>query len=268
MSVVIDAGFTGIAQPLNQPRIAAYPLEADLLLDTTSGQPGFDNDFAIDGNTWTFWRPVFFPAQLVFNFASAQTFSYMALASHNCGTAGIQVIAQEWNGSAWLGIETHSPTDDGPILFLFANRTRTRARFVFNNAIPTIGIAMVGQIIELPRKAQFVGGAPFNERDQTIYSDTISDGGHRLERFARRRAQSVEMQVNNLSETWCKTVLEPLRRHMEGNPVFIADRPSVDPESVVFGMAPEPLQSERVLPRSGAARSATFRITGLGPVSA
>jgi hypothetical protein len=260
MSVVIESGFTGTAYGLSTPRIAAFPLSGTITASTEA--TGFDAENAADGQTWTYWKPTAVPATWDLTFTSAAV-SYVGVAAHNCGTVGATVLAQRWDGAAWVTVATVTPTDDSPIVFLLTRRTaQTTFRVRFTGAIPTVGVIMIGDVTEFPLNCRFVDGLPFNEAVQSVYADNISDGGHVVDRFEVRKAVPVSMTVNNLSETWVAATLVPLAAHMAGNPVFMADRPGSYAKSVAFGMATEPVQARRTLAVAGASRSVTINLAG------
>lgn len=258
--IVTETGFTGTAVSLSYPRIGAYPIAGTVTPSTEA--TGFEAVNAQDGQTWTFWKPTAVPATWDLAFSSAAV-SYVGIAAHNIGSTGGTIAVFEWTGAAFVSIKTHTPTDDSPIMFLLTRRTaQTQFRIRITNAIPTIGVIYIGDVLEFPSKAEFTGSLPFAEATQSTYSDTLSDGGHVLERFEIRKAAPVSMEVRNLSETWVATNLVPLAVQMRDNPVFIADRPGDYPTSVAFGLSRNPVMAERTLAMAGASRSVTFDING------
>jgi hypothetical protein len=258
--IQVESGYTGTSYPLTTPRIAAFALTGTATASTTA--TGYNADNPKDGQTWTYWQPTAVPATWTLTFTSANV-SYIGIASHNCGTVGATVAAQRWTGSVWVTVATHVPTDDSPILFLLTERTaQTTFRVQFTGAIPTVGIIQMGDVTEFPLRAEFTGSMPFNEAVTASYMDTVSDGGHTLERFEIRKAAPVKMTVANLSESWVASVLAPLAVDMRANPVFIADRPSTYPASVAFGKQTVPLQASRNLANAAASRAITFEIMG------
>ncbi len=261
MSVILAPGFTGITYPLSHPRIAAFS-EPGTISVVGGTAAGFDPANAADGKTWTFWKPTGVTAEYIVDMGATRTISYFGIAGHNLATVGGTVQFFTWTGSAWQGVVTHAPTDNDPILLLLSPRSTTRYRFAFLTAVPTVAVLAAGAITEFPQKAEFVGGLPFDEAEMTEYRDTVSDGGHVLERFATRKAVPAEMVVNHLPEAWVSGTLLPLQRHMESKPVFMADRPGANPQSLVFGMAPDVVQARRALANANVSRNVTIRVNG------
>lgn len=260
--IEVESGFTGTAYALNTPRIGAYPVAGTVTASTAAA--GFAGANANNDLTYTFWRPTAVPATWDLAFTSAPV-SYVGIASHNCGTEGATVLVQRWTGSAWSTMATHVPTDDSPILFLLTRRTLDQLRVRITGAIPTIGVIWVGDVLELPLKAQYVDSLPFDEAVQSVFTDQVSDGGHVVGRYEVRKAQPVAMTVNYLSETWAAANIHALRNHMAARPIFVADRPSEYPKSVAFGLNSEPIIAPRTGPVAAAARTLTITLAGVQP---
>ena len=258
--IVIESGFTGTSYGLTTPRIAAYPITGTAAASTTA--TGYSADNPMDAQTWTYWQPTAVPATWTLTFSAADL-SYVGIASHNCGTVGATVQAQRWTGAAWSTVATATPTDDSPILFLLTKRTaQTTFRVRFTNAIPTVGIITMGDVVEFPNNCQFTDALPFNEATVSTFTDNVSDGGHTLDRFEVRKAAPIKMTVNNLSETWAASTLWPLAQHLKSTPCFIADRPSSYLNSVAYGYCKGPIQAQRTVPNALASRSVTFEMAG------
>jgi len=263
MPVFIESGFTGTTYPIANPRICAQPLAGTVSVSTE--QAGFEGVNAQDNLTYTYWKASAFPANWQLTFATAQTVSYVGIAAHDLFTKGANVRIQKLVAAVWTDImPVVTPTDNDTILFLFApiSVTEIRVRLTAGSAMPNIGIIFAGAAIELPQKATYAGSLPFNEALQTQYADTLSDGGHVLERFELRKAIPAQMTVAHLSESWAQTNVPILRAALAADPAFFADRPVDSPNSVVFGMLAEPLQPVRARAVAGAARDLTFKING------
>jgi hypothetical protein len=260
--IYIEAGYTGTLYPLTNPRIAAFPVAGTVT--ASSEVAGFSAVNANNALTWTYWRFTSFPATWQLTFTSAPI-NYCGIASHNIGSSGGQVAVQEWTGAAWVNIRLFTPTDDSPILVLFATRTTDRMRIRVTDAGATIGVIWFGAVLELPVKAQWTESEPFNEVVTSVYTDNVSNGGHVLDRFAERRAGVCDMEVRNVGEAWAAANIPALQTHMGALPVFMADRPSAYPKSVVFGMQKDPLRAPRRLRVLGAARVLNFSVIANEP---
>jgi hypothetical protein len=259
--IVIESGFTGTTYPLTNPRIAAYPITGTVTASTAAA--GYAGNDANNELTYTAWKPTAVPATWQLSFTSTVV-SYCAIAAHNIGSTGGTVQVQEYLAGTFTQLDTHTPTDDSPIVFFFAGRTTDRIRIRVTNAIPTIGVIWFGRALELPQKSQWTGSLPFNEAVNSVYTENVSDGGHVMDRFATRKAGVCAMEVRNVSETWAAANIPALQAHMGALPIFMADRPSAYPKSVVYGSQQEPLTAPRVNVLN-AARTLNFNVIANEP---
>lgn len=257
--IVIEAGFSGTDFPLDTPRVAAHAISGTVAASTEAA--GFAASFAANLMTYQWWRPTAVPATWDLSFSSAPV-SYIAIVAHDCATVGATVEVQRWTGSVWVTMASHVPTDNGPILFLLVRRSLDRFRVRVSGAIPTIGVIMGGDVIELPQRSKWVGAVPFDIANQNEYRDTLSEGGQVLDRFMTRRSIPARMEIDHLSETWCDAKITPLRSYAEGAPILIADRPLAYPRSVAFGYVKVPIQPVRAIPNQRVAMSVAIEVIG------
>jgi hypothetical protein len=257
--IIFEPGFAGTDYPLDHPRIGAFALAGTVAASTEAA--GFSAVFAANLNTLQWWRPTAVPATWDLTFAAAPV-SYFGIHAHDLATVGGTLEVQRWNGSAWVTIITHAPSDNGPIFGLLIRSAIDRLRFRFTGAIPTVGVISLGDVIEFPQRCQYTGSTSFEIADQDEYRDTMSEGGQVLDRFVTRRSVPARMEVNHMSEAWSDAVLTPLRTYTKDFPIFMADRPASRPKSVVFGMTKAPIQPERAIPQARVAMSVTIEVVG------
>lgn len=258
--IVVEAGFTGTSYALDYPRIAAHFIAGTPSASTEA--TGYDAEFAADLNDFTGWQPTAMPAHWALTFDAASAVSAFGVFGHNLGTVGATLVAKRWDGAAWQDVISHTPTDDSPILGLMTRRTGLdRWRFdVTGAAVPTIAGFAVCDVIELPQKANFTGSESFEHVPKAVLRQSVSQGGRVLQNVIERQAGVAEMTVRHLPETFKDAMLVPLRQWMQTRPVFMADRPSKRPKSVVFGIAKEEPQFGRDLAKSSIAINTTFRV--------
>jgi len=257
--IVFESGFAGVGFPLDYPRIGARPVSGTVAI--SSAETGFWGYFASNANTAQWWRPTAVPATWTLTFTEAKI-SYFGIAAHNCGTVGASVEFQRWDGSAWVTVLTHTPTDDSPIFGLVERRDMDRARLVFTDAIPTVGVIYFGDVTEFPQRADYSGSVSFDRATQDEYSTPVSDGGHWLGRYVSRRSVPARMKIDHLSEDWAEAYLTPLLEDLKARPAFFADRPSGYPKSVVFAYTTGPVVPDRSRPNRNTALSVSFEVTG------
>lgn len=262
--IVVESGFTGTTYALTTPRIAAGAYTGTVAVSTEA--TGYEGANALTGVTYTAWRPTALPATWTLTFTSAAV-SYVGIAAHDLYTQGATVSVRAWNGAAFSSVASHTPTDNGPILFLLTRRTaQTTFRvYISGTTMPTIGVIWIGDVLELPQKAVFRDSLPFDEGAEAAFATNISDGGHTLGRYMTRLQSTCSMTVNNLSETWAAANIPTLAGWLRNGPVFMADRPSSYPKSVVFGETTDPLRAARAGRVLQAARAMTIELKGYDP---
>lgn len=257
--IVFESGFSGVAYPLDHPRIGASPVSGTVTASTEAA--GYAAALAANGKTTQYWRPTAVPATWTLTFSTAKI-SYFGIAAHNLGTVGGTVESQIWDGAAWVTKASCSPTDDLPIFGLVRRRDQDRARLRFTGAIPTVGVIAFGDVTEFPRKATYTGSMSFDRMTQDVFSTNISDGGQALDRFITRQPVSVKMTVDHLPEDWVQAYLEPVIDYMRLKSVFIADRPAKFPKSVAYAYTMTPIIPERKIPNSAVAMGVNFELVG------
>lgn len=259
--IVIEPGFTGIAHGLHTPRFGASPHAGTIT--ASSAAAGFDAAFAANNLTGQYWKPAALPATWEIDFGGPLPVSYFGVAAQNLGTAGAALDFQTWDGLSWTTHITHSPTDDSPIFGLTRRRSPTKARFSISGAtIPVVGVFFVGDVTEFPEPAPYVGRVDWNDMIDEVYSTTLSDGGHWLDRTVVRRTQPLQMQVDHLSEAFKADVLDPLTAYLRGAPAFVAERPGEFPAAAGYAYTTAVVRPERARPGRLASVSVQFEMVG------
>ena len=257
--IVIEPTFAGVAYPLDYPRIGGRPYSGTVAASTAAA--GFPATNAANTNTADWWRPTAVPATWQLTHASGPV-SYFGIAAHNIGTVGGTVEFQRWNGSAWVTILTHTPTDDSAIFGLLRRVVTDRTRLRFTGAIPTVGVIYFGDVTEFPQRADYAGSVSFDRAVRDEYSTPVSDGGQWVGRYVTRRSVPARMKVDYLSEAWAAAYLTGVLDDLKARPAFMADRPGTYPASVVYGYTLGPVVPERINSNKRASISVTFDVVG------
>ncbi|MEN8659816.1 MAG: hypothetical protein ABF313_17420 [Marivita sp.] len=236
MSVVIQSGFTGIAEPIDQPRICFDTHTATPAAISTAA--GSDVNWLVDGETWSVWEGGSTTQVVVLTFASAAT-SYAAIAAHNLGSTGATIACQA--GGVTVG--SISPDDDGAIVFLFGSTTVTTVAFTISggSAAPQIAVAQAGEALEMPQLSVFTG-LPISESKQVRYRHQQSITGDVLGRAVEGADLRFDMTVQNLPETFRAATGDitwnGFINHVDNTgPFFIAAKPSSYPDDVAYARA-------------------------------
>ena len=261
MSVVIQSGFTGIAEPIDQPRICFDTHTATPT--ATSTATGADVNWLVDGETWSVWEGGSTSQTVTLTFSSAAT-SYAAIAAHNLGSTGATVSC----AAGGVTVGSISPDDDGAIVFLFGSTTVTTVAFTISggSAAPQIAVAQAGEVLEMPRLSVFTG-LPISESKQVRYRHQQSIRGDVLGRAVEGADLRFDLTVQNLPETFRAAsgdvTWKGFINHVDNTgPFFIAAKPSSYPDDVAYARAMERPRFNRERANLNNSGAVTFQCMG------
>ena len=261
MSVVIQSGFTGIAEPIDQPRICFDTHTATPT--ATSTATGADVDWLVDGETWSVWEGGSTSQTVTLTFSSAAT-SYAAIAAHNLGSTGATVSC----AAGGVTVGSISPDDDGAIVFLFGSTTVTTVAFTISggSAAPQIAVAQAGEVLEMPQLSVFTG-LPISESKQVRYRHQQSIRGDVLGRAVQGADLRFDLTVQNLPETFRAALGDVTWKgfinHVDNTgPFFIAAKPSSYPDDVAYARAMERPRFNRERANLNNSGAVTFQCMG------
>lgn len=257
MSVVIASGFTGVAEPIDQPRICFDRHTATA--SASSSAEGYDPQWVADGETWSVWEAGATSASLSLGFAAAPT-SYAGIAAHNLGSTGATITCSA-GGSI-------SPTNDDAILFLFTRATLGGVSFTISggSSAPRIAVAQAGEALEMPRLSTFTG-TPISESKQVRYRHQQSITGDVLGRAVEGAELRFDLTVQNLPETFKAAAGDVTWRgflnHVDNvGPFFIAAKPLSYPDDVAYARATERPRFNRERANLTNSGTVTFQCAG------
>jgi hypothetical protein len=261
MSVVIQSGFTGIAEPIDQPRICFDTHTATPT--ATSTATGADVAWLVDGETWSVWEGGGTSQTVTLTFSSAAT-SYAAIAAHNLGSTGATVSC----AAGGVTVGSISPDDDGAIVFLFGSTTVTTVAFTISggSAAPQIAVAQAGEVLEMPQLSVFTG-LPISESKQVRYRHQQSIRGDVLGRAVEGADLRFDLTVQNLPETFRAAsgdvTWKGFINHVDNTgPFFIAAKPSSYPDDVAYARAMERPRFNRERANLNNSGAVTFQCMG------
>jgi len=261
MSVVIQSGFTGISEPIDQPRICFDTHTATPT--ATSTATGADVNWLVDGETWSVWEGGSTSQTVTLTFSSAAT-SYAAIAAHNLGSTGATVSC----AAGGVTVGSISPDDDGAIVFLFGSTTVTTVAFTISggSAAPQIAVAQAGEVLEMPRLSVFTG-LPISESKQVRYRHQQSIRGDVLGRAVEGADLRFDLTVQNLPETFRAAsgdvTWKGFINHVDNTgPFFIAAKPSSYPDDVAYARAMERPRFNRERANLNNSGAVTFQCMG------
>ncbi len=237
MAVVIQTAFSP-ARPLTHARIAHSTITRTGTLLASGEQAGFEADSALNPLTYEFWRADALPATWRIDAGSAVSADYIGIAAHTLFTEGASVKPQ-WsdNDSAWndiTGISAHTPTDDGPILFLFASESHRYWRInVTGTTVPSIGVVFIGVALAMPRPI-YGGHSPLDVSRTTVIRPQRSERGQFLGRSIVRSGFQADFSWQHLTPAFYRSEFDLFVADALQFPFFIAWRPSTFTESVGY----------------------------------
>jgi hypothetical protein len=261
MSVVIESGFTGNSEPIDQPRIC-FDVPS-ITASATSTAAGSDVSWLTDGETWSVWEGGSTSQTITLSFTAGQV-SYAGIAAHNLGSTGATVQLRAGGAT----ISTHNPTDDSAILFLFSNRVASSVQFVISGgfAVPQIAVALAGEALELPRLSVFTG-LPISESKQVRYRHNQSIRGDVLGRAVEGAELRFDVTVQNLPETFRAAAGDITWKGFidyvdSFGPFFIAAKPESYPDDVAYARAMERPRFNRERANLNNSGAVTFQCMG------
>lgn len=237
MSVVIQAGFSP-TRPLTHARIGHATITRTGTLVASGDQAGFEADAALNPLTYEFWKPDALPGTWRIDAGAAVSVDYVGIAAHTLGTDGATVKPQ-WSDddAAWndvTSLSAHSPTDDSPVLFLFAAESHRYWRIhVSGSTIPSVGVVFIGAALAMERPL-YGGHTPLDLSRRTVIRPQKSERGQFLGRSIVRSGFGNDIAWQNLTPTFYRTEFEPFVADAVSFPFFLAWRPSTFPESVGY----------------------------------
>lgn len=157
----------------------------------------------------------------------SQAVTGVCIGSPDLFTSG-QTITLQRENSGFVTVDTSTPTDDSPLMFLFDSVSSATWRITgTGSAAPTIYNVMIGNplVMEQP----FYGGyAPARMNRKTQLIGNISDSGELLGRSVRRSILAGDYNWEHLTYDWVKSNLRGpsgLIQSLEAGTGYIAWRP-------------------------------------------
>lgn len=232
--IKIQTGFDPVI-PLTHSRIGYDTFTITGSASASSSQALFPASAPLNSMTYEYWRPNTIPATWTLDAGSSKLANYFGIAAHSLGSSGCTItIASSPDNTTWTDIDSLTPTDDSPIMFLFAGVTARYWRLsVGGGSAPSIGVIYVGPVLEMMRPC-FAGLSPINLSRVTVIRPNKSEGGQWLGRSVIRSGSTMSVTYNNLDGTWYRTNFDPFVESAIYAPFFFAWRPEGFPDAVGY----------------------------------
>ena len=232
--IKIQTGFNPTI-PLTHSRIGYDTFTLTGTATASTSTIDFPADAPLNSMTYEYWRPTALPATWVLDAGSSKMANYFGIAAHSLGSSDCSItIASSPDNVTWTTIDTLTPADDSPIMFLFANVTARYWRLsISGSVIPSIGVVYVGPVLEMMRPC-FAGLSPINLSRVTVIRPNKSEGGQWLGRSVIRSGSTMTVQYNNLGGQWYRDNFDPFVERAIYAPFFFAWRPADYPDAVGY----------------------------------
>ena len=222
------------AVPLTHSRIGIESIGRTGTVSASSEAAGFPAIAAANPLTYEFWSPTASPAWWRVDAGSAVTVDYVGIASHNLGTRGSTVTVQKSDdNSTWDDVDSHTPTTDAPIMFLFAPESARYWRVSVTGNDLAVGVIYIGKVLEMQRAA-FAGINPVDLSRRTTIRPNVSEGGQWLGRSVIREGVATSVGFRHLTNAWYRANFDPFVEQARSYPFFFAWRPEGYPTSVGY----------------------------------
>lgn len=220
--------------PLDHSRIGIDNIVRTGTVTASSETAGFPAIAAANPLTYNYWKPSTLPAWWKVDAGSAKSVNYVGIAAHDLGdVSGTVTVQYSTNNSTWVTVDSHSPTDNSPIMFLFGAISARYWRISVSGTAPFIGVVYIGTVLEMERPC-FSGISPINFSRMTTIRPNMSEGGQWLGRSIIREGSRMGVQYRNLTYSWYKTNFDPFVEQARKYPFFFAWRPEGYPETVGY----------------------------------
>ena len=232
--IKIQTGFNPTI-PLSHSRIGHQSYTRTGTASASSSATDFPAIAALNELTYEFWRPTALPATWTLDAGSSVSSNYIGIAAHTLGTSGATVTIQRSpDNTTWTTIDSITPTDNSPIMFLFANVTARYYRLSITGSLtPSIGVVYVGTVLEMLRPC-YAGLTPISLSRDTVIRPNRSEGGQWLGRSVIRSGSSMSVNYTNLDNAWVRSTFRDFINNAVTYPFFFVWRPDNYPEDVGY----------------------------------
>jgi hypothetical protein len=232
--IIVQTGFNPTT-PLTHSRIGMDNIGRTGTVSSSSAATGFPASAANNPLTYEFWRPAVLPAWWKVDAGQSVSVNYVGIASHTLADDSCTVAVEySTDNSNWTQVDTHTPTDNSPIMFLFAPVTARYWRVYITGAvIPSVGVVYIGTTLDMQR-ACYSGLSPIEMNRDTVIRTNVSEGGQWLGRSVIRQGSEMSVGFRHLDYDWYKTNFDPFAVDALSYPFFFAWRPEGYPETVGY----------------------------------
>lgn len=228
----------------NNPFIAWDNLGRLATLGGSGVIAGGERANAVTGSTYDRWRPATggTTRTLTFDFGSARSISFAAIAAHNLFSLGGSVAVQRSaDGSSWTdaGAGSVTPSDNDALVFRFSALSFRYWRFNFTGlatgAALSVGVAFLGNETIIPRRF-YQGFSPVITPTEVQLQSNVSVGNELLGSSVIGRGSTLSTTIQHVPAEFIRSAnWVAFQRHFnDGGGVFFGWRPEKYPQDVHY----------------------------------
>lgn len=223
--IKIKTGFNP-AIPLSHSRIGhqTFTRTGGSATASTSAT-GYPASAPLNPLTYEFWRPTAMPATWTFDAGLTVSVNYIGIAAHTFKTNGCTVTIQgSANNSTWVTIDSLTPSDNSPIMFLFPPTSYRYWRLSISGSVCSVGVVYIGTTLDMIRPC-YGGLTPISLSRDSVIRPNRSEGGQWLGRTVIRSGSSMKVGYTNLTNSWVRTSFKNFINDAVLYPFFFGWRP-------------------------------------------
>lgn len=194
--------------------------EGTLAASTEAADGAKEN--ALGPQTYDYWTPTAAPATLSVTLSGDVKCDCAAIFAHDLGSKGATVAVQYYDTAttSWVTAQTVTPTDDSPILMIFAEEESDQWRFLVTNAVASIGIGMIGPRLLIPGGTQ-ASYTPLNLALDIELMPSVSIAGQFLGTRINRKGASASIAISPQERSWIETTAKTFIAHYNAGQPFV-----------------------------------------------
>lgn len=158
-----------------------------------------------DARPYTFHKGTAIPLTITVDSGSAKSIDYLWIYAHNLGSTGCTVEVRKSTddfGANDVLVDTHTPTDDKPILRVLSSYSSryNRVRFT-TGSVPTVAICMLGNRLEVPAGVK-TGFDPIGRNSIAQYNRSVK--GYPLGKVINFQEWKESLSFELVTWTWVR----------------------------------------------------------------
>jgi len=204
---------------------------------------------ALDWLTYDAWSVAAASSYILATLPTAAKADYLAFSQHDLHLHGGTVIAEHWDGAAWVVDARVVPGHSGAYMVTFPEQWSNLWRLTVTCAAAcSLGVLALGESLELERGC-FVGFAPFPFARRDRVMNLESDGGAFLGRSVIREGSGGTLALDWLTPGWVRDSFRPFVEHAREKGWFILWNRRRNPDEAAYAWTTAGIQIKNSHPR-------------------